>query len=302
MGTGINTFLANIKNNKGYNYNKSLENFRDKTIGLDCGYLYKWIQKSSTLSEYQSFIKSFINKFNNFNIKLCFIFDGRYDSEKACTIENRQKKRQKFQEKLEDLPKTIENQHQISCLEKKANVCIQKIHISLCKEILDEMGVLYIHIKSLEADSLFRYLIDTGIIYAILSEDSDCLAYKCERMLFGLDYLKDTVNQYTLSKILEELNITYFQFLDAFIASGTSYNKCLKYSCKFKDNLELVRRFGNLESILDNLPSINSGKTEKLIAAPDNFHYENIINLYTKDLPENVKTDIDDCIYKHLET
>ena len=276
-----------------------------------------------------------IHKFSKWNIKLIFVFDGKASSLKDETINNRKNKRMKNDKKLDCLLLDILKPKKQKSLdesfdsgideEEKEGITDQSLdteitslirktkyikteHIEKCKELFTSMGVQYIHIISQEADSIFRYLIDKDIVYACYSEDMDMLAYGCKRVLWGLDFNEknNTINQYNLLDILTELSINYMQFLNAFILSGTSYNKNLKYSDKFEVNLGFIRRFGmevGIAGVLNNLHIINSGKESKLIESPDVFPYEKVIDIYSKELSTSVKCEIDESVlnYQSLE-
>ncbi|RQM24368.1 hypothetical protein B5M09_002584 [Aphanomyces astaci] len=51
---------------------------------------------------------------------------------------------------------------------------------------LQETGVKYI-VAPYEADAQMAYLVRTGAVDAVISEDSDCLPYGCHHVLFKMD-------------------------------------------------------------------------------------------------------------------
>jgi len=327
MGKGLNTFLAKTINGKGLE-RLHLENLTGVTIAVDfSNMLYKFLdryEKSFFLRTCDSdyYILEFINlihKFSKWNIKLIFVFDGKTSNLKYDTINNRRNKRMKndlklnvLKSKKQSLDESFDSEideedkegqtldTEITTLIRKTKY-IKPEHVDKCKELFISMGIQFIHIISQEADSIFRYLIDKDIVYACYSEDTDMLAYGCKRVLWGLDFNEknNTINQYNLLDILTELSINYMQFLNAFILSGTSYNKNLKYSDKFEVNLGFIKRFGMEEGIagvLNNLHIINNGKESKLIEPPDVFPYEKVINIYSKELCSSVKCEIDESV------
>lgn len=327
MGKGLNTFLAKTINGKGLE-RLHLENLTGVTIAVDfSNMLYKFLdryEKSFFLRTCDSdyYILEFINlihKFSKWNIKLIFVFDGKTSNLKYDTINNRRNKRMKndlklnvLKSKKQSLDESFDSEideedkegqtldTEITTLIRKTKY-IKPEHVEKCKELFRSIGVQYIHVISQEADSIFRYLIDEDIAYACYSEDTDMLAYGCKRVLWGLDFNEqnNTINQYNLFDILTELSINYTQFLNAFILSGTSYNKNLKYSDKFEVNLGFIKRFGMEEGItgvLNNLHIINRGKESKLIEPPDVFPYEKVIDIYSKDLSSSVKCEIDESV------
>ena len=91
----------------------------------------------------------------------------------------------------------------------------------------------------------------------MLFRSMDVLVHGCHTVLFDLNYITNTVKKVVLSDFLNSLDITYNQFVQACILSGTDYNSPIKNS-NFTNNIELIKVWGNIDNIFLNLEEINS--------------------------------------------
>jgi len=64
-----------------------------------------------------------------------------------------------------------------------------------------------------------------GTAYACMSDDMDLFMYGCPRILKRLDLLSTTVDYYDLDSILKTLNVSFKDFKQICVLSGTDYNK-----------------------------------------------------------------------------
>ena len=95
--------------------------------------------------------------------------------------------------------------------------------ILLVKHLFDIMNVPY-YTASGEAEKLCAKLCINGLVYAVLSEDTDLIAYKTPRFLTKIDTTDDTCVVLEYDKILESMKMTPEQMLDFCIMCGTDYN------------------------------------------------------------------------------
>lgn len=77
----------------------------------------------------------------------------------------------------------------------------------------------------MEAETCCSDLCKRGIVDAVLSEDTDVLAYGTPIFLSKIDTSNDTCLQIRYSDILDNLGFDYIQFLDLCIMCGCDYNK-----------------------------------------------------------------------------
>ena len=77
----------------------------------------------------------------------------------------------------------------------------------------------------LEAETTCADLCKRGIVDAVLSEDTDVLAYSCPFFLTKIDTVTETCVRLCHPEILKALELDENQFLDLCIMCGCDYNK-----------------------------------------------------------------------------
>ena len=154
---------------------------------------------------------------------------------------------------------TTENSDLCCCSIQKAITAITKKQRNLVKiseedyiklrELFNQLNVKYI-ISSphQEAENLCSLLVREKHCDAILTEDTDCIAYGASKFLFGIDFRKETVSQLILSEILDSLNLTYEQLRDFCILCGSDYNNRIPKVGPSKA-FELIQKYENIETI-----------------------------------------------------
>ena len=97
-------------------------------------------------------------------------------------------------------------------------------NITEAKQLIISYGMQYIDAPG-EADIICAKLVQKKIAYACLSEDMDMFVYGCKRVLRYLSLMNSTVIFYDLDVILSELNISFTNFRDICLISGSDYEK-----------------------------------------------------------------------------
>ena len=93
----------------------------------------------------------------------------------------------------------------------------------LAKKLFDILNVPY-YLATLEAECTCADLCKRGIVDAVLTEDTDVLAYGSPIFLSKIDTSNDTCVQINYKDVLKELNINSDEFLDLCIMFGCDYN------------------------------------------------------------------------------
>lgn len=91
------------------------------------------------------------------------------------------------------------------------------------KELLTILGIPYMEAQN-EAESLACYLFKQKQVCAVLTEDTDVLAYG-STFACDIDHSKKTCNVIDLNKVLETTKFTYENFLDFCIMCKCDYNE-----------------------------------------------------------------------------
>ena len=111
-------------------------------------------------------------------------------------------------------------------IEKKKSQLIHVTHedYKLVQTLFDILGVPYVYAIE-EAEKFCSYLCLNGKVDAVLSEDSDVLAYQCPISISKYNSSSHICTVIVFENILSELDMTGSQFLDLCIMCGTDYNK-----------------------------------------------------------------------------
>jgi len=157
---------------------------------------------------------------------------------------------------------------------REQNVAITKEDVQTLKELFDVFKIPYVQAPG-EAEACAAYLESIGEISAVLSEDSDVLAYGAKILLNELNNSSGTMRAVHLDDVLYALGLKHEEFLDLCVMCGTDYNKNIKgvggktvynyiYECrsiekieekykldttilKYKRSRELFQKFGDID-------------------------------------------------------
>ena len=160
----------------------------------------------------------------------------------------------------------------------KRNMSISSESIMTLKTIFDLFGVPYINAPS-EAETLANYLVNKGLAYAVLSYDSDCIAYQTPIIINSIDNSL-TCTVIFRDKICKALELTPEQLTLFCIILGTDYNRHVK---KVKGYgpvhaLELIHRLSTYELIKQN---------EKAFQVEDDgLRYDRCVEIFSQSFPE----------------
>ncbi len=249
------------------------------------------------------------------NIHCVFIYDNGAPIEKNLEREERVKQRDKLELKVEDLEKCLENYYLSGCIDPKlieiynrvnndnkdssyiftksdiqsVDDKIQKmrryiINISpedfiLTRKLFDTLKVPY-YVAPLEAETMCSDLCKRGLVDAVLSEDTDVLAYGAPIFLTKIDTFKNTCVKISYDKVLSSLSLNKSEFLDLCIMCGTDYNKNIpKIGCE--TSYKYILKYRSIEEIKKNMPHLdisilNHIRTRELFISYEKYNISNI--------------------------
>ncbi len=141
---------------------------------------------------------------------------------------------------------------------------ITDVHKNLAKEIVELMGLHCIQADG-EAEGLCASLAINGKVDAVMTEDTDVLAYGTALMLAFKDYkyFEQKIIGVYLPSILEHLGLSQTEFTDLCILLGCDYNKRIKafpqdgkkrkkaIAIGVKHALDFIQEFRTLETIME---------------------------------------------------
>jgi 5'-3' exonuclease len=238
-----------------------ISEYRYKKIAIDISlYIYKykavcgdrWIQSMINL----------ISCLRKNDIHIVFIFDNGSPKEKKVEIQERKERHENTEKRIGELEDALDmyyktgeidtilfelyekikpaNNHLLSTKNKpKIDIKIveDKINkmknyiINICendfllvKELCDILKIPY-YLAPLEAECMCSYMVKEGIIDAVLTEDTDVLAYKATNFLSKIDTTNETCVQVNYHELLSLIKLNSNEFLDLCILCGTDFNK-----------------------------------------------------------------------------
>lgn len=223
-------------------------------------------------------------------IHCVFIYDNGHPIEKLGEKEERREQQEKTRQKVFELDQSLEHYYKtgeinetlmdlynkasakqqtkgsllrpastsidinliISEIEKKRNfilnITAEDFEITRC--LFDILKVPY-YIAPLEAETMCSDLCIRGIVDAVMSEDTDVLAYGSPIFLTKIDTNLDTCVRICYSKVLECLGLSRESFLDLCIMLGTDYNKNIP-KIGGETSLKYIRNYGTIDGVKNN--------------------------------------------------
>lgn len=208
-----------------------LSELKNKKISVDISiYLYHFERNGNLIDK----IYEMINIFKFYNIIPVFIFDGKPPDEKKYILQERKKQKEKNKEKIKELTDILndtsnhdeeEKNNILLNIEKlkRQTIFITREKIEKVKNIIRISGATYYDAPQ-EADELCSILTIREQVWACMSEDMDMFIYGCPRIIRYFNIFNRTAKLYKIKNILFELNISFNDFKQICILSGTDYN------------------------------------------------------------------------------
>lgn len=260
-----------------------ISEFAYEKIAIDTTlFLYKF--KAAMGDRWISGFLNIIKCFRQNLVHPVFIFDGIAPIEKREEQESRKRDREKLENNLDILNNDISLYHANGDISEKLNKLmpegvafdIQYIEDKMIKkqdQVIYVSGADFITLKTLftihnipfftsptEAEKMCAQLCIMGHVKAVLSDDTDVIAYKCPITISKLNSSSGGCFTINHTELLEKMKFTETQFMDHCIMCGTDYNKNLtgigsivsyKYILEYGNIEEMAKQKGIDVSILD---------------------------------------------------
>ena len=262
-----------------------LSHFEYKRIAIDISlYLYKY--KAIAGDRWVESFVYLISCLRKWNIHCIFVYDDKAPIEKLEEQKRRREVRIKQGDRVIELEKEIKiyedggepsekmidickKEGVVSLLKRSSETSRQIIDIKLIKKKVESMKSMIISITEedlqtsrdlfdilkipyttaiSEAEAYSSYLCIHGKVDAVLSEDTDVLAYGASLFLTKIDTLNDTVVCINYQKMLDELEMTKETFIDLCIMLGCDYNTNIPKIGPEK-SYALLKRYKNIDDI-----------------------------------------------------
>lgn len=241
--------------------NRNIYHYKGKHVAIDSSILlYRFMWSSqSPYSHIFGFLEKSIWYLEN-GILPIYIFDGKPPDEKRFILDQRQNQRKKLESRINDLENIIiqpspipfptietitQTQEKINKLKRKLTY-VSRSHVNDSRNLLTLLGIPY-YTPEGEAEKACAQLQCKGVVDYICTEDSDTLTFGAHHIL-KTTREKNTFQEVNLSILLEELNLSYPEFVDFCILCGCDY--CGKIPRIGPSNaLRLLQKHKSLEGI-----------------------------------------------------
>ncbi len=199
-----------------------------------------------------------INLLEN-NIRPVYVFDGKAPELKEKETTKRRKKREEAKKEWKKLKEEGKISEAYSKATQSSKVTGDMIEES--KELLEAMGLAYVQAPS-EGEAQAAQMVKNGEVYAVGSQDWDCLLFGADRMVKNLTTRKKrktssggqkeiSTELITLEDVLEQLEITHEELIWMGVLMGTDFNPDGIHGIGPKTALKIVKRNDSWEEITE---------------------------------------------------
>jgi len=283
---GIHNLNKFLRNNSPNVYQTiHLSEYAFKKIAIDISlYLCKF--KASYGQRWLSAFINLISCLRKNEIHCVFIYDSGAPLEKAAEREERAAAREKIEKKVIELETDLDNYFKtgiitdslielykknkstpvrllqnnnnevdIDIIQKKIEklrsyvLDISSEDFEITKKLFTVLGVPWYH-APLEAETMCSDLCKRGLVDAVLSEDTDVLAYGAPIFLSKIDMTNETCVRINYNNMLNSLQISADSFLDFCIMCGTDYNKNI-YKVGPEKSFKYIQKHRTIEEIAE---------------------------------------------------
>jgi flap endonuclease-1 len=288
---GIHNLNKFLKNKCPMIYNEvHISNYGFKKVAIDTSlYLCKF--KAAYGSRWISAFINLIASLRKNEVHCVFIYDTGSPPEKQAEKDSRAESRKKLQHKIDELEYAMKEYHTTNEISpvlqefygkkmkkvsptrvllsnkpekvdmklveewisktKNQILNITKEDFEITKELFQILNVPTLN-APLEAEKFCSDLCRKGLVDAVLSEDTDVLAYGSPKFLSKIDTTRESYIEIDYDYMLEELKLTKEQFLDLCIMCGCDYNKNI-YKVGPEKAYSYLKKYGSIEDIESNM-------------------------------------------------
>ena len=192
------------------------------------------------------------------NIRPVYVFDGKPPQLKAKEAKERRKKREEAREEWERLKEEGKISEAYSKATQSSKLTGEMIEEA--QKLLDAMGLPYIVAES-EGEAQAAHMVRNGDVYAVGSQDWDCLLFGADVMVRNLTSRKTrktsgggrkkvSTEKIELNSVLEQLDISHEKLQWLGILVGTDFNPDGIYGIGPKTALKLVKQYEEFDQLM----------------------------------------------------
>uniref|UniRef100_A0A6C0LZQ8 XPG N-terminal domain-containing protein n=1 Tax=viral metagenome TaxID=1070528 RepID=A0A6C0LZQ8_9ZZZZ len=124
---------------------------------------------------------------------------------------------------------------------------VTKRHMKLIHTAIELMGIPSVQAPG-EAEATCAAMCREGLVYGVLSDDTDVLVYRTPIALSKLDLRNETVVMTGITEVLNGLELSYDSFLDMCIMLGCDYNTRISGYGAVKC-YDMITKYGKIEDM-----------------------------------------------------
>jgi flap endonuclease-1 len=192
------------------------------------------------------------------NIRPVYVFDGKPPQLKAKEAKERRKKREEARKEWERLKEEGKISEAYSKATQSSKLTGEMIEEA--QKLLDAMGLPYVVAES-EGEAQAAYMASQNEVYAVGSQDWDCLLFGADNMVRNLTSRKTrktssggrkkvSTEKIQLEQVLNQLDITHEELQWLGILVGTDFNPDGIYGIGPKTALKLVKKHESFKELL----------------------------------------------------
>uniref|UniRef100_A0A8C1W9Z4 Exonuclease 1 n=1 Tax=Cyprinus carpio TaxID=7962 RepID=A0A8C1W9Z4_CYPCA len=170
----------------------NVKKYRGQTVAVDT---YCWLHKGAfscaeklakgePTDQYVSYCMKFVDMLLSFGVKPILVFDGRNLPSKQEVEKSRRERRQANLQKGKQLLREGKISEARECFTRSVNITPSMAHDVI--KTAQMRGVDCV-VAPYEADAQLAFLNKTGIAQAVITEDSDLLAFGCKKVILKMD-------------------------------------------------------------------------------------------------------------------
>ena len=177
----------------------------NKKVVVDTNnYMYRFLSEDRLIDGFMCMC----GIFKYYKITPLFIFDGKAPIEKMEEIKERRINRKKYTKIFKSVENNLTPKEKIEM--KRKIVKVSPDNVFIIKSLITAYGMKYI-LSPGESDELCCKLVNSGKVYACMSEDMDMFLYGCRRVIRMYNE-KGKISIYNINNILNHLNMDLKSF------------------------------------------------------------------------------------------
>jgi flap endonuclease-1 len=218
-------------------------------------------------------------------IKPCWVFDGKPPEAKKKLLGERKKRKEAADEKLSEALDKGDTENALKYAGMSVRVTPQMT--ADAKRLIQCLGLPVIEAPS-EAEAQCSVLAKAGKVYAVATEDMDCLTFGCPILLRDFSKKDDPVIEISLDKVLSGLGLDMQQFIDVCILCGCDYSGTIEGIGPVKA-LKLILEHKNIEGVIKHVEEAQKKGKTKYRIDEESLNYIEARTLFEK--PETLDPD-----------